>query len=1228
MNSTRGVLFYGLILNKPFIIATICLLILIPSLSDRSHPLSSPSESSLRPSDQPSSEYEIGMEILSDHENCDELTATRMSRDEYNGLMDYGDVVLIVNDNSRMSKDISDYFLSKRQFPQQNVINITVPSSETISRTEFNEMRRQIEDNITSRNLTTKINYIVTTKGVPLRISGTGRASVDSELALILGGNQGGIGGDNALVNPYYNKEGKFDSEKYQMYLVTRLTAYTLDEAKALIERSSVSLNVTGKFILDVDPGRDGSPGYKIGNDGLRGANNILTARGFDILHDETNTFVSNITNVGGYASWGSNDGHWFKDLVSNSNMETDSNGDGVPDNWFTITGASGIINRTDDDAYRNIYSVNITRSNPGPDTSALFQNISIEPNSRYYLSGYANLSGVSGEGSAHIQVRAHNALDDIIWIRNGSLRTGTTAQWTSMGQIIFEPIEGVRKLSVGALLSRSAGTVHFDHIRFNEIRPHLEFVPGAIAETFVSTGGRSFTYGTSYGQSLVADLIREGVTGVKGYTWEPYMNAICHPDILFDRYTSGHNLAQSFWSGSNLVSWMGTVVGDPKCCPYRFNRADLSITDIAVSDDSPRQGDEIYINVTIENIGGTATPVFDVVLGNGTGPWETIAERYLSLGSGDSSTISFRVDLSDMGGSNDLVVVADQLDSVMEIFEDNNYGTLELYVNNYPSVNRTLPVIYVQEDSFNNSLDLSKGYFFDVESDDLYYSAMFLNPTADQTKNVHIDIRGTTLNVTVSNNFTDDHVPIRICCSDKIPIGSDVYQDTHIRIMTLNDRPFLLNRPVPIVLDEDTLIVSDQLKGDDIFDDIDSRELYYSLVVDPYHYHSEKLGDKVDVFLNEFDDIVVDAGGDFFGNITLRVYCSDSIINETDGLVFADLDIVIIPVNDPPRFNSTRINVSVPEDSENMSALDLSAVCFDVDNEFEELKWYVLDVSPSGIGTFDVINGFLMVSLEENYTSDVVLVLKVSDGKYSNSDSIYIEIIPVNDPPAITPKDVVSHGDGNITVEFAFFDSDSPPGNMTLEVTVNGSLLFTREKVEFRAFGDNSYVVTFTFHPAAFNLSSGNHSLELKLTDIENASGMAEVIIRVPDVDDASHGVDDDEDDDVNGTGDDGDNDHDGDGGGRHGQRDTICIIALFGVAALGIVGAFIYLHRKKRTERARIKKEKEEKWRIIHGDGSNAQSIPRSREELPYTEKDDENLEEPSSSEEEKSTNENKKP
>lgn len=100
-----------------------------------------------------------------------------------------------------------------------------------------------------------------------------------------------------------------------------------------------------------------------------------------------------------------------------------------------------------------------------------------------------------------------------------------------------------------------------------------IKFRPGAICETFVSTSGRTFNSlspaDSKDGQSLITDLIASGVTGIKAYVSEPFTFALAKPEILFDRYTSGRNLAESFYAASMVLKWKDIVIGDPLCRPY-----------------------------------------------------------------------------------------------------------------------------------------------------------------------------------------------------------------------------------------------------------------------------------------------------------------------------------------------------------------------------------------------------------------------------------------------------------------------------------------------------------------------------------------------------------------------------------------------------------------------------------------------------------------------------------
>jgi uncharacterized protein (TIGR03790 family) len=112
-----------------------------------------------------------------------------------------------------------------------------------------------------------------------------------------------------------------------------------------------------------------------------------------------------------------------------------------------------------------------------------------------------------------------------------------------------------------------------------------LAFVPGALAATYVSTDGRTFTeppaswtigkwldrsgFFAGSPQSLAGDLVREGVTGVAAQVAEPYLDASARADILFPSYLAGFNLAESFYLSVPYLSWQTVVVGDPLCRPF-----------------------------------------------------------------------------------------------------------------------------------------------------------------------------------------------------------------------------------------------------------------------------------------------------------------------------------------------------------------------------------------------------------------------------------------------------------------------------------------------------------------------------------------------------------------------------------------------------------------------------------------------------------------------------------
>jgi hypothetical protein len=93
----------------------------------------------------------------------------------------------------------------------------------------------------------------------------------------------------------------------------------------------------------------------------------------------------------------------------------------------------------------------------------------------------------------------------------------------------------------------------------------NLRFRPGAIAETIVSTGARTF-FPTGKGQSLIGDLVAapEGVTGIRGYVDEPENMGIGSSTVLLSNYFQGANLATAYYRSIRFVGWRDVVLGDP----------------------------------------------------------------------------------------------------------------------------------------------------------------------------------------------------------------------------------------------------------------------------------------------------------------------------------------------------------------------------------------------------------------------------------------------------------------------------------------------------------------------------------------------------------------------------------------------------------------------------------------------------------------------------------------
>ena len=256
------------------------------------------------------------------------------------------EVLVVVNRQSAESREIGQYYMHRRAIPPGNFCTIDTAPVEEIDRATY---RTAIEEPIgkflKKRNLQEKILYIVTTKGVPLRVTGKDGntmqaevAAVDSELTLlykVLHGTAVALPGP--APNPFFRqRDAPFRHPLFPMYMVTRLAAYDMAEMKGLVDRALLARN-TGNFVIDTRAGDTTA-----GNQWLRTAALLLPKD--RVVIDDSAAVLKSQKNVIGYASWGSNDkdhkerflgNQWLPGAIATEFVSTDGRTfDRPPDRW------------------------------------------------------------------------------------------------------------------------------------------------------------------------------------------------------------------------------------------------------------------------------------------------------------------------------------------------------------------------------------------------------------------------------------------------------------------------------------------------------------------------------------------------------------------------------------------------------------------------------------------------------------------------------------------------------------------------------------------------------------------------------------------------------------------------------------------------------------------------------------------------------------------------------
>lgn len=222
-------------------------------------------------------------------------------------------VVVVINNKSPDSERVGQYYMTMRGISPAHVVRVDLPVNDEIGEGDFRDLlAKPVQKAIDA--LPVRIDFIVLTKGVPLRIGGKRGYSVDAHLSAMKLSIPPMVSLDTAWLNryrnPYWGSHDPFNSEKFGIYLVTRLDCGVVSDCLALVDRSLAARPVSGPFFFDAALASK-DVGYNRMNGLLFATAKRLAFNGAKVEIDSSEKFVVPSEPVMGYVSWGSNDTHF-----------------------------------------------------------------------------------------------------------------------------------------------------------------------------------------------------------------------------------------------------------------------------------------------------------------------------------------------------------------------------------------------------------------------------------------------------------------------------------------------------------------------------------------------------------------------------------------------------------------------------------------------------------------------------------------------------------------------------------------------------------------------------------------------------------------------------------------------------------------------------------------------------------------------------------------------------
>jgi uncharacterized protein (TIGR03790 family) len=177
----------------------------------------------------------------------------------------YNDVGVIVNSRCDSSIIVGQYYMTKHNIPANRLILVDCDSTENVDSLGFVSIKDQIEHWLDSTGIKDSLNYLVTIRGMPIRVydvlyeldnpglyddaivSGS-TASLNSELEIMYHYGSAYMTKPGRLYSSFYAKHEKFTHKKYGGYIVSSLTAWSYKSVMdSIIDRSESRMVISNK---------------------------------------------------------------------------------------------------------------------------------------------------------------------------------------------------------------------------------------------------------------------------------------------------------------------------------------------------------------------------------------------------------------------------------------------------------------------------------------------------------------------------------------------------------------------------------------------------------------------------------------------------------------------------------------------------------------------------------------------------------------------------------------------------------------------------------------------------------------------------------------------------------------------------------------------------------------------------------------------------------------------